>query len=223
MGSPKPRRKASIAPGLAAPPLAFVRHQQDPRLALAQRAGEALVEGGQAFARIHHQQHRVGGGDRLLRLGAHAREKRLALDILEAGGIHHGEDEIGKPSLPFAAVAGDPGQIVDDRLALAHQAVEQGRFADIGPTDDGESEGHDRAAPSAQRDQIGVVGQDIESALGHDRRQMRGGRQRDRAQDLAGIGRDGQGLRIGAGQDQAVSRQDRPMPEDLDRSSCLPD
>ena len=97
-------------PGLAAPPLAFVRHQQDPRLALAQRAGKALVKGGQAFPRIHHQQHRVGGGDRLLGLGAHAREKRLALDILEAGGIHHGEDEIGKPSLPFAAVAGDAGQ-----------------------------------------------------------------------------------------------------------------
>ncbi len=132
---------------LAAAPLAFIRHQQDPCLALAQRAGEALVEGGQAFPRIHHQQDCIGGGHRLLRLGTHPGEKRLALDIFETGGVHHGEGEIGKPSLPFAAVAGDPGHIVDDRLALADQAVEQGRFADIGPTDDGEREGHDRPRP----------------------------------------------------------------------------
>src|SRR6516165_8690228 len=67
---------------------------------------------------------------------------------------------------------------------------------------------------SAQGDQIGVVRQDKERALGDDRRQMGRRGQRDLSQKLARIGRYGKSRAVGTGQDQAIAGQDRSMPED---------
>ena len=44
--------------------------------------------------------------------------------------------------LALAAVARDAGLVIDQRKLLPDQAVEQRRFADIGPADDGDREGH---------------------------------------------------------------------------------
>ena len=73
------------------------------------------------------------------------------LRILEAGGVDHGEGEIADLRFAPPAVAGDARRVVDDGQALADQAVEQGRFADIGPADDGDGEGHDDACVPAPR------------------------------------------------------------------------
>src|SRR5262249_52510492 len=63
-------------------------------------------------------------------------------------------DDLDRPVLgqldrPRDAVAGDAGQIVDDRLPPPQQAVEQGRLADVGSADDGDGggEGHGRNYP----------------------------------------------------------------------------
>ena len=51
-----------------------------------------------------------------------------------------------KPRVAFTPVAGDAGAVVDQCQPPSHQAVEQGRFADIGPADDGDGEIHTRSS-----------------------------------------------------------------------------
>ena len=46
----------------------------------------------------------------------------------------------------LAAVAGDAGKVVDQRQALADQAIEQRRFADVRPSDNGDREAHDHGS-----------------------------------------------------------------------------
>ena len=60
-----------------------------------------------------------------------------------------GVDHLDLPAVPDLghpgdAIARDPRHVMDDRLALAEQAVEEGRLADVGPADDGDgrSQGH---------------------------------------------------------------------------------
>ena len=56
-----------------------------------------------------------------------------------------GEFEIAEPRLALAAVARHAGLVIDQRELLPDQPVEQRRFADIGPADDGNREGHERS------------------------------------------------------------------------------
>ena len=58
--------------------------------------------------------------------------------VLEPGGVDHPELEPEQARLALAAVAGHAGPVVDQRQPLADQPVEQGRFADVGPADDGD-------------------------------------------------------------------------------------
>ena len=51
-----------------------------------------------------------------------------------------GEFEIAETPLALAAVAGDAGLVIDQRELLPDQPVEQRRFSDIGPADDGNRE-----------------------------------------------------------------------------------
>ena len=66
----------------------------------------------------------------------------LNAGVFEAGGIDYFERQIAELSLAFAAVARHARFIVDQREAAADEPVEQRRFADIGPADNGDSEGH---------------------------------------------------------------------------------
>ena len=82
---------------------------------------------------------RVGCADRRLGLRPHAGGERALGTLVEAGGIDHGEVEVAEPACAFAAVARHAGRIVDQRELLADQPVEQRRFADIGPADNGDA------------------------------------------------------------------------------------
>ncbi len=122
---------------LAGAALAFVGDHDHLVGALAQPAREALVERHDARPRIDQEQHGVGAVDRPLGEAAHARLQRLAARRLPARRIEQREGEVAELRRRLAHVTGHARRVVDDGAALADQAVEQRRLADIGPADDG--------------------------------------------------------------------------------------
>ena len=68
--------------------------------------------------------------------------------LLEPGRVDDAEAQGAEPRLAFAAVAGDARAVVDERELLADEAVEQGRLADVRPSDDGDGGRH--ASPSTR-------------------------------------------------------------------------
>src|SRR5215468_8471883 len=106
------------------------------------KIGEGAVGGREAYARIDHEHQRIGLRDRGFRLLLHPRRQRALGALVETRGVDDGEGEIAELALALAAVAGDAGQIIDQRKLLPDQPVEQRRLADIGPADDGDRERH---------------------------------------------------------------------------------
>ncbi len=132
-------------PGAA---LRLVGEEHDRGLAAAQPIGEMLVERGYPGARIDDEEHDVGVGDSTVGLPAHPRRQAVVMQLLETSGVDDVKLEIGKARVPFAAVAGHPRRIVDEREPLPDQPVEEGRFSDIGPADDRGGEAHRLSAIS---------------------------------------------------------------------------
>src|SRR5205823_9243945 len=85
---------------------------------------------------------RIGERDRGFGLFLHPRLQRAFGALVEASGIGDGELAIAEPPVALAAVAGDAGFVIDQHKLLPDQPVEQRRFSDIGPADDGDREGH---------------------------------------------------------------------------------
>ena len=126
----------------AGPALALVG-DQDRRLAgLAHEIGKGAILRRRAGARIDKKKHRIGLRDRGRRLRLHSRRQAFAFGVFEAGGIDRFEGQIAELGLAFAPVARHARLIVDQREAAADKPVEQRRFADIGPADNGDGEGH---------------------------------------------------------------------------------
>jgi hypothetical protein len=116
---------------------------QDHRLGCAAKdLAEHAVERNHAFAGVDQEQADVRFFDGPLCLGAHPRFQALVGDILEAGGVDQLQLKVADSPRAEAPVASHARAVVDDRQLLAGEAVEQGRFADIGAADDGEFEGH---------------------------------------------------------------------------------
>ena len=137
IGSPSPSAVRLGEALLAGAALALVGDHDHLVGALAQPAGEALVERHDARPRVDQEQHGIGAVDRPLGEAAHARLERLAARRLPARGVEQGEGEVAELRRRLAHVAGHARRVVDDGAALADQPVEQGRLADIGPADDG--------------------------------------------------------------------------------------
>jgi hypothetical protein len=97
---------------------------------------------GDAGARVDQQQRDIGRLDRALGL-RRMRASRLSSLMSSSPAVSNTRNR-RSPSLrvALAPVAGDARQIVDQRQALADQAVEQGRLADIRPADDRGREAH---------------------------------------------------------------------------------
>ena len=58
--------------------------------------------------------------------------------VSQPGGVEQGEGKVAELGRRFAHVARHARRVVDDGAALADQAVEQRRFADVGTADDGD-------------------------------------------------------------------------------------
>ena len=117
------------------------------------------------------------------RLGAHAVLEAAARRGIEAGRVEQPEVQVGDAAFAFAAVARDARLVVDKRDLAADQPVEQRRFADIRPAKDGDRRGHRMTYPrplhtfgvgSAQSDQLGIIGEQIDRAIGDDGRNIEG-------------------------------------------------
>ncbi|MHC2559097.1 hypothetical protein ACVIVD_001091 [Bradyrhizobium liaoningense] len=141
-GIAEAERKGLHRAGIAMLALALVGDQQHRLVGLAGEIGEGAIGGRETNAGIDDEEQRVGLRDRGFGLLLHARGQRALGAFVETGGIDDGELEVAEPGLAFAAVAGDARQVIDKRELLSNQAVEQRRFADIGPADDGDCEGH---------------------------------------------------------------------------------
>ena len=131
--------------GLAVLALALVGDQHHRLVGAAREIGKAAIVRRQAGARIDHEHQRVGQRDRGFGLLLHPRGQRALGAFVEAGGIDQREFEIAETPLPFAAVARDARRVIDQRELLPDQPVEQRRFSDIGPADDGNGERHKRS------------------------------------------------------------------------------
>ncbi len=129
-------REGVQSAGLAGLAFGLVGDQHHRLAPPAQHFGEHLVVRRHAFARVDHEQGQVGLVDGDLGLRLHAGLQALVVDVLKSGGVDQLQIDVAQPAGPETAVAGDAGAIVDDRQRPARQPVEQGRLADIGPSDD---------------------------------------------------------------------------------------
>lgn len=129
----------SADPGAA---FAFVGQQDHRAAPAAQPVGEMIVHRRDAGAAVDDEQHGSGFLHRRLGLQPHAAGDGLAIGIFQAGRIDGGEFEIAEMCGTLAAVAGDTGRVVDNGQPSSDQAIEQRRFADIRPADNGDLGGH---------------------------------------------------------------------------------
>ena len=138
----QPQRPGFGRAGLARGPLGLVGGQDDVLGALAQDVGEILVRRRDAHAGVDDEQADVGLVHGTLGQAPHPALQRIVLDHFQAGRVDHDEAQVAQARVALAQVAGDARLVIDQRQPLAHEAVEQGGLADIGPSDDGECEGH---------------------------------------------------------------------------------
>ena len=109
----------------------------------AQVIGNVVILRRQAVARIDYKDHHVGLGYGLPRLVRHfAVDAAFACIGLEAAGIDHDELAAAQAARAIVAVAGQARVIGHDGIACFGQAVEQGRFADIGAPNEGDDRFH---------------------------------------------------------------------------------
>ena len=142
----KPERIGFHRAGIALPALALVGDQNHRLVGAAREIGKGAVVRRQTRARVDHEHQGIGKPDRGLGLLLHPRGQRTLGALVEARGIDDGEFEIAETPLALAAVAGDAGLVIDQRELLSDQPVEQRRFSDIGPADNGNGEGgHQRS------------------------------------------------------------------------------
>ena len=131
--------------GVALLALALVGDQHHRLVGAAGEIGKGAIVRRQTGAGIDHEHQRVGERDRGFGLLLHPRGQRALGALVEASGVDDGEFEIAQTRLAFAAVAGDAGFVIDQRQLLPDQAIEQRRFSDIGPADNGNRERHKRS------------------------------------------------------------------------------
>ena len=114
----------------------FVHGDQHGPARAAEQVGDRAILAGHAFAAVDQEDDCVGLRDRRLGLSCHGAHDAAPGPGLEASGV---DDEIGSVAAapaPVVAVAGEPGVVGDQGSARRGQAVEEGRFADIGPADE---------------------------------------------------------------------------------------
>ena len=150
---------------------------------------------------VDHEHDHVRGLDRGVGLRAHLRRERGLL--AGEARITRGEpaarvDDLEPAGLPLGveglAVARDTGPLLDDRVAPADDPVDEGRLADVRPSDDrdgGELAGHAACDRSAATSDAPSVAHDLDrSGQVGDRRAVEEAtaRQRDVREEVAAVG-----------------------------------
>ena len=130
-------------------PIDLVHDQQARPIRPSQAARDRRVQVGGAGAAIDHEDHRLSVLDRDLGLPAHPRVAARRGGRHEAAGVDDQERSPAPLGHGGVTVARDSGPVVHDRPALAQHAIEEGRFADVRATDDGD----DRQAHGGAHDE----------------------------------------------------------------------
>ena len=129
---------------LAPPGVGLVRREHHRLTAAAEAVGDVVLDGDDPGLRVDDEEHDVGLVDRGLRLAAHG-----VLEILggfsggprppridEAAGVDERELAAAPLRRRVEAVARRSGLVLDDRDAVADEAVEERRLPDVGSPDD---------------------------------------------------------------------------------------
>ncbi len=177
--------------------LGLVGGDDDRRVAVAQPAGDFLVNRGDAGARIDQEQRDIGHGEARLSLRAHPPRQGRGVVLLETGGVDYAEIHADEMALALAAIARHAGRVIDQREFLADQAVEQGGLADVRPPDD-DNRGEAGASfhsivqfpSSAPRGDAAIVIHDVQHIVGDHRRHTGAGADVGHRLDRAAIGID---------------------------------
>ncbi len=127
---------------------------------------QGLVGVGGTDGGVDHEQHRVGLLDTQLGLGGDHGVDAEDVD-LPAAGVDDLEAAAVPGGLVADAVAGDAGLVLDDGLATADDAVDQGRLADVRAADDGQ---HRKRGVGAVAEAVDVV--EVEALLGGERHEL---------------------------------------------------
>ena len=122
--------------------LGLVGHHHCGFAQAAQVFGNLMVLCGHTAARVHHKQHHVGFGHGLAGLLGHFFVNATGGVGLKATGVHHDVLVFAVFGVAVMAVARQAGIVGNDGVAGFGQAVEQGRFAHIGSTDQGDNGFH---------------------------------------------------------------------------------
>ena len=136
-GSPRPEGPQVGGVGLAGGTVDLVGAEHDRLAGLAEQADHLGVGLGDADRGVDDEDHGVGQRDRDLGLLGDARLDAGDVD-LPAAGVDEREPRAGPVGRVAHAVARDAGLVLDDGLAAAEDAVDEGRLADVRAADDGE-------------------------------------------------------------------------------------
>src|SRR6185295_1568760 len=123
-------------------PLTFIGNEDYGLARAPHDVGESVIDGRNADARIDHEYNGVGLPDRGFGLCAHAACQTLVVGLLEPRRVDHAKFEAGKISFAFTPVARDTWPVIDKREPPSNQAIEERRFTDIGPADEGDGGQH---------------------------------------------------------------------------------
>src|SRR6266540_1339671 len=122
---------------LTAPGVRLVRNKDDRLAAPAKLIRDVVLDGEDAGLRVDDEEDHVGFSDRGLGLTPYGRFHLTCSRIVEAAGVDQRELAPAPLSGRVDAVACGAGKILDDRDALADDAVEERRLPNVGPDDDG--------------------------------------------------------------------------------------
>ena len=128
--------------GIACLAFGFVHADDDAGILLAQDFGKDLIGGGDTDPAVDQEQTDIGHVDRTFGQTAHPALKAVVGDIFQPCRVDHGKAQIENPGVAFAQVAGDAGLVIDQRHLAPDKAVEQGGFADVGTSDNGQGKAH---------------------------------------------------------------------------------
>jgi hypothetical protein len=116
-------------------PFGLVDRHGDGLAGAAQLVGDVAILGGEAGTGVGQEDDAIALGDGFLGLFAHLRFDATGL-VDQAAGVDEHAGNGADARIAVLAVAGDAGNVGDDRVARARQRIEQRRLADIRPADD---------------------------------------------------------------------------------------
>ena len=140
----KPKLERAVIPCVCGASLAFIGGQNERLSRSADKGRDASVCGRQFAAGVDHENDEIGLGNGLFRLFRHPGRDAAGFGVLQPGCVGQNDVVGAKADACLLAVARQAGHVIDERQPLASEPVEYGRFADIGPADDGDGVSHGR-------------------------------------------------------------------------------